>query len=226
MLRRQLHSSEIALPHTDPAKVKILATAEALFARQSIDSVSMREIAQRAGHRNVNAVQYHFGDRAGLLQAIFAWRVAQMEGPRGRILDELAAIEADDDIDGLLRGLCEPVLDLVDEDGIHTYAAFMCQYLTHMRPTGVKHAYDLLPAQTVNLHALQERILRVIGGADLIDGDQRLGLAYLMVMNAIVFADTEGLPASDPAKFRARFDEALRMASGALRASMEGGSGE
>ncbi|WP_310022398.1 TetR family transcriptional regulator [Croceicoccus sp. BE223] len=221
MPRQPISEPESATELVDHAKAKLLATAEALFARQSIDSVSLREIAQRAGHRNVAAVQYHFGDRLGLLHALFEWRVIQMEAPRGRMLAELDANGMSDDLGGLLRAICEPILDLVDDEGVHTYAAFMCQYLTQLRPSGILHAYDLQPVRTANLHLLQERVLGIIGGNDIIDGDQRLGLAYLMVMNAIVFADTEKLPIKDPARFRARFDEAVRMAAAALAASMD-----
>lgn len=221
MLRQSITAQEGAALSVDPAKVKILAAAEALFARESIDSVSLREIALKAGHRNVAAVQYHFGDRQGLLQAIFAWRVNLMEEPRRRLLAELDAKGTPDDLAGLIRALCEPILDLVDDEGVHTYASFMCQYLMRLRPTGVQHASDLLPRMAVSLNEIQNRLFRLIVGGDIMEGDQRIGLAYLIVMNAIVFADTEKLPVKDPARFRARFDEAVRMAAAALAASMD-----
>ena len=49
---------------------KLLAAAEELYGSRSIDAVSLREITARAGQKNPNALQYHFKDRDGLLQAI------------------------------------------------------------------------------------------------------------------------------------------------------------
>lgn len=47
-----------------------ICAAQNLYARRSIDSVSLSEITVAAGQKNRNALQYHFGNREGLLQAI------------------------------------------------------------------------------------------------------------------------------------------------------------
>lgn len=70
----------------DEAKIRILSAAESLYPQRSIESVSLRQIGRLAGHANTNAVQHQFIDRDGLVQAIFAWRVAQMERPHGQAL--------------------------------------------------------------------------------------------------------------------------------------------
>jgi len=176
----------------------------------------MREIAQRAGHRNVNAVQYHFGDRSGLLQAIFAWRVSQMEETRGRLLGELEERGTPHDLLGLIRALCEPILDLVDEDGQHSYAAFMSQYHLHHRPAGVIHAADSQPLLCTNLNTIIRRLLSLTTAGEAMDGSLRISLAYLIVINTIVVSDSEGLPTSDPVRFRERFEKALMMATTAI----------
>uniref|UniRef100_UPI0010418D0F TetR/AcrR family transcriptional regulator n=1 Tax=Actinomadura fibrosa TaxID=111802 RepID=UPI0010418D0F len=51
---------------------RLLDAAERLYAERGIDGVSLREIVQAAGARNATAVQYHFGDRGGVIRAIFA----------------------------------------------------------------------------------------------------------------------------------------------------------
>ena len=48
---------------------RLLSTAEGLFAVQGF-ATSLREVAELAGHRNVSAIAYHFGSRAGLIEAI------------------------------------------------------------------------------------------------------------------------------------------------------------
>jgi AcrR family transcriptional regulator len=47
-----------------------ICAAQKLYAQRSIDSVSLSEITVAAGQKNRNALQYHFGNREGLLQAI------------------------------------------------------------------------------------------------------------------------------------------------------------
>lgn len=49
---------------------KLVDAAVKLYGSRSIDAVSLREISVAAGQKNPNALQYHFGDRDGLLQAI------------------------------------------------------------------------------------------------------------------------------------------------------------
>lgn len=47
-----------------------IQAAQELYAERSIDAVSLNEITVAAGQKNRNALQYHFGSRNGLLQAI------------------------------------------------------------------------------------------------------------------------------------------------------------
>lgn len=51
-------------------RARFIHAAQRLFADRSIDSVSLNEITVAAGQKNRNALQYHFGNRDGLLQAI------------------------------------------------------------------------------------------------------------------------------------------------------------
>ncbi|NKZ03408.1 TetR/AcrR family transcriptional regulator [Actinomadura latina] len=66
---------------------RLLDAAEALYAARGVDTVSLREILQEAGARNATAVQYHFGDRAGILRAIFARHAPDVEARRHALLD-------------------------------------------------------------------------------------------------------------------------------------------
>ena len=56
-------------PDSTPTRAKLIAAAEHLFARRGLD-VPIRDIHALAGQRNASALQYHFGDRNGLLSAI------------------------------------------------------------------------------------------------------------------------------------------------------------
>lgn len=211
--------TEAPLHFADETKLRIIAAAESLYAQRSIESVSFREIAQAAGNRNTNAVQYHFGNREALVQAIFAWRVWQMEGPRGAAIAKLEENGGPFDLHTLMRILCEPILDLTDDDGRHTYAAFMSKYLLQQRPVGVPHAGDTRPDLNGNLRWLLDRINRMVAAEDLYLGDYRIALSYLVVINMMVLSDNESLQKREPEQLRNRFDVALAMAVAGLESS-------
>ena len=51
-------------------KARLAREAERLFATRGVYQVTVREIVNAAGQRNVSALTYHFGSREGLLEAI------------------------------------------------------------------------------------------------------------------------------------------------------------
>ncbi|WP_395359818.1 TetR/AcrR family transcriptional regulator [Streptomyces sp. YH02] len=59
---------------------KLIRAAEELFAVQGVHGAQLRDIVSRAGQANPSAVQYHFGSRSGLLDAVMAGRQARTEG--------------------------------------------------------------------------------------------------------------------------------------------------
>jgi AcrR family transcriptional regulator len=93
----------------------ILLAAERLFAQRGIAAVALRDIAVAAGQRNNFAVQYHFGDRDGLLRDITAFRSRISDESRTAMITELA-----------VRGRHPEVKDLV--------AAFVVPLSNHLRP--------------------------------------------------------------------------------------------
>lgn len=110
-------------------KEKMILVGEVLFADHGIKGASMREIAAKAGQRNHNAVQYHFGSREGLVRAIFEYRMWQMEDARRRMLADAERFHLLSDARALLDVVMLPQLDLEDVDGNHSYASFLSQYL-------------------------------------------------------------------------------------------------
>ncbi|MET9295536.1 helix-turn-helix domain-containing protein [Streptomyces sp. NPDC003077] len=76
---------------------KLIRAAEEVFAAQGVDGAQLRDIVRLAGQSNPSAVQYHFGSRAGLLDAVMAGRQARTEAalaPRlAALAPSLAALE-------------------------------------------------------------------------------------------------------------------------------------
>jgi len=52
---------------------RLILVAIKLFAEKGVEAVSMRTINAAAGTKNKSAVHYHFGNKAGILEAIFTW---------------------------------------------------------------------------------------------------------------------------------------------------------
>jgi len=109
------------------AAEELIETAERLFGRYGIDSVSLRQIAAAAGYGNHYTVQYHFGTKENLVRAIFDWRIPDLERRRGALLSKATAEGRLRDPRTLVRILLLPHSSLADVDGRHSYASFAIQ---------------------------------------------------------------------------------------------------
>ena len=68
------------------SREQLLDVAESLFLSEGIDRVSLRAIVREAGHKNPSALQYHFGNREGLIEAIVGRRFQQQETRRAELI--------------------------------------------------------------------------------------------------------------------------------------------
>ncbi|MEP7047557.1 MAG: TetR family transcriptional regulator [Ilumatobacteraceae bacterium] len=102
----------------------LIEVAEQLFAERGIESVSMRDISAAAGQRNHSAAQYHFGDRAGLVAAVFDHRMREVNLRRHGRLDDLEANGSAGDLIGLVDATIRPLVEVVAETA-GWYARFL-----------------------------------------------------------------------------------------------------
>lgn len=58
---------------------KLIRAGEEVFAAQGVHGAQLRDIVRLAGQSNPSAVQYHFGSRGGLLDAVMAERQTRTE---------------------------------------------------------------------------------------------------------------------------------------------------
>lgn len=79
---------------------KLIRAAEEVFATKGVDGAQLRDIVALAGQGNPSAVQYHFGSRAGLLDAVMAGRQARTEQVLAPLLED-----AGDDLHELIAAL-------------------------------------------------------------------------------------------------------------------------
>lgn len=126
-------------PLNKPTREQLIVTAERLFAEHGL-GVPLRRITQAARQKNESALQYHFGNRNGLIEAIFDLRMAPINARRMQRLDALAAgcgcMEiAESLVAPLAQGLCA-------RDSAH-YLRFLAQ---------IQLAPSQVPASAWNRH--------------------------------------------------------------------------
>jgi AcrR family transcriptional regulator len=92
-----------------------LDAAEQLFAERGIEAVSLRDVCAAAGQRNHSAAQYHFGDRQGLVAAVFERRMRVVGERRHALLDALEADARAGDVDAIVRAIVVPLTEVVAE---------------------------------------------------------------------------------------------------------------
>jgi len=102
---------------------RLMSVGETLLGQRGFEGVSLEEIANTAQQKNKYAVQYHFGDRAGLAKAILHTRMVAIDGRRSQAL--AAGVETD--LQSLLRVYLAPIADQIDLDGRCSFALFLQQ---------------------------------------------------------------------------------------------------
>lgn len=127
---------------TGPAatKARLIRAAEQLFAQHGIDGASLREVNRKAGQSNTGAVQYHFGDRRGLLLAVIEKHWSDNE-PRRHVLLDQYEDNGEADLRALAAALVLPLAaKLADPDGGREYLRISAEFYSRPAP-----AADLVP---------------------------------------------------------------------------------
>jgi AcrR family transcriptional regulator len=73
-----------------------------------VDSVSTRQISREAGQKNHSALQYHFGNRDGMIDAILRYRMSAVNQRRQRMLTQAKESGNLDDIRTLIEIMVRP----------------------------------------------------------------------------------------------------------------------
>lgn len=139
---------------------QIIRAAEQLFAARGIDGVSLREINRAAGQSNTGAVQYHFGDRDGLVLALIAKHRRDTEPRRHALLDQYEE-QGVDDLRTLASALVSPAAaKLADPDGGREYLQVSSEF--YSRPGRRTRSPRLEPGDSITRwHALLDPLVPV-----------------------------------------------------------------
>ena len=110
------------------ARERLLLAAERLIAELG-PGVPLRDIAAAAGQRNNSAVQYYFGSRDGLIDAILDYRMPALEARRLELLADHEVTGDPYDLRALVESLVVPMLELRARAG----ATHLCRFLEQAR---------------------------------------------------------------------------------------------
>jgi AcrR family transcriptional regulator len=133
---------------------RLLACAEELFATRGIDAVSVRDITEAAG-ANTAAINYHFGSKRGLIEAIVASRADALGRRRAELLDELEFEYGDEQppLRAVVRAMVLSTAELaVGDPSGRYYVAFLAALGDHPELMPVLDAFE--PSTELYLRAL------------------------------------------------------------------------
>ncbi|MCP5055784.1 MAG: helix-turn-helix transcriptional regulator [bacterium] len=119
---------------SEETRAQLIRAGERLFAERGIEAVSLREITREAGQRNATALQYHFGDRRGLVLAILAKHAPREEAQRHEMLDELEARSGVSAREWVQALVVPAAAKLLDRDGGRDYLRLIAELMNRPDP--------------------------------------------------------------------------------------------
>jgi AcrR family transcriptional regulator len=123
---------------------RLLVTAEELFATRGLDAVSVRDITE-AADANTAAINYHFGSKRGLIEAIVASRADALGRRRAELLDELDLLYGDEPppLRAVIRAMVLSTAELATADPSGGYyVAFVAAIGDHPELMPVLDAFE------------------------------------------------------------------------------------
>lgn len=118
---------------TAATRKRIIDTAERLFAERGVDNTSLLDIAKAAQQKNRSALQYHFTNKQGLLDAVLDKHAKGIAEYRVTMLDQLES-GGSFSLYQLIEALVLPVAaQLDDADGGHAFLRIHSQLMTSER---------------------------------------------------------------------------------------------
>jgi AcrR family transcriptional regulator len=127
-------------------KQAILDAAAVLMDERGVDNVTIQEINQASGHRNRSAVQYHFGSRDAVIQAVMAQTMLPIDAERNMLLDHLETTGTRLTPRGALEVVISPLARQLRSPEGRRYLRLSAQLINH--PRFVRDAGDAVMVNT------------------------------------------------------------------------------
>ena len=174
------------MPHD--AATRMIDAAERLAAERGLAALTVQGVQEAAGQRNKSAVQYHFGGRQGLVNALVA---ARMEPANRRRTSMLLALGADPSTRELVEALVVPLIESVLGRRPSYWARFLVQAIGD--PTAGLAALDAVDDEPIQI-AQSRLVARLV---HLPEGSRTLRVQSAFAYAGVVLAAYEvgALPA-------------------------------
>jgi AcrR family transcriptional regulator len=161
------------------ARDRIILATEQLVAERGVD-VPLRDIATTAGQRNNSAVQYYYGSREGLYEAVMQRRMATIGERMTALLADRESVPTDNVVADMVDTLIRPMIEVPYAEGSTHYARFLEQVRSHP-----------VVAQLPNLEIANASVVRLVLArldAALADLPMGLRLRRIRSMSTAMFA--------------------------------------
>jgi AcrR family transcriptional regulator len=179
---------------------QIVDAAEMLFAEHGVDNVTLLDIARAADQKNRNAAQYHFGDKAGLINAVLDKHSDLISARRKTMVDALRE-KRSPSLREMVEAYVLPVAMHVDSTpNSVTYLLLHSQLMTSDSFAGLtQERIDRYP----EVQQLRKMMLPIIVATDRAERE-----AKILLIQTLVFHGLAGFYASGSRNSR-RFIEIL-----------------
>lgn len=117
------------MPTSSPkGRELLLDAAERLMAERGVRGVSLRDITAAAEQRNASGIQYHFGNRAGLVAAVIGRHMERIDARRNALLDQLERRRTTS-VRDVVAALVEPLAEALATPGGRRYLRIIDELL-------------------------------------------------------------------------------------------------
>ena len=109
-------NDDVRQTRSEATRMRLIHAAEKLFAEDGLEHVSIRAIILAAEQKNESVLQYHFGSKAGLIEAIHRYRGRQIDDQRALMLAELQQAKPVISLREVAALMIGPVVKLAAQD--------------------------------------------------------------------------------------------------------------
>ncbi len=124
---RPAASAPVRSPRGEAVRNKLLDAAEKLFAERGIDAVSLNSIARFANQLNGSVMQYHFGSKTGLIEAILDRRMSELNRRRTELIADIDTADRTGALRQVARAMVLPFAEHLFIEGGSSYLRFTAQ---------------------------------------------------------------------------------------------------
>ena len=146
----------------EPLADRLIDAAEVLYATHGLAGASLRQISAAAGTANNYAVQYHFGDAAGLVRALLEKRMPELERRRAALLAQAKAAGLLSDLRTLNEVLYRPLIEHTNAQGERWFARFVLALFSAPGGLSVASGTEHLAPISEHILDLQSEALRTV----------------------------------------------------------------